>query len=111
MTADEKDLLLAYLADAGEIDPEGDVEAQFQDWYQVRQGVVSGETHYKAILEAARVRKRNFDRGYRLTGAALLTDRQVSATTILPEAATVKATPRGWPRAQSNAGAVHWRIS
>jgi hypothetical protein len=32
------------------------VEAQFTDWYQVREGVVSGEVHYKAILDAARVR-------------------------------------------------------
>ena len=28
--------------------------------------MVSGETHYKAILEAARVRKRSFERGTRL---------------------------------------------
>ena len=28
--------------------------------------MVSGEAHYKAILEAARVRKRAVDRGYRL---------------------------------------------
>ena len=27
---------------------------------------MSGETHYKAMLEAARVRKRSFDRGSRL---------------------------------------------
>ena len=52
MTNEEKDLLIAYLADAGEIDPDGDVEAQFLDWYQVREGVVPGETHYKAILDA-----------------------------------------------------------
>ena len=52
--------------DAGEIDPDGDVEAEFLDWCQVREGVVSGETHYKAILEAARVRKRSFDRGTKL---------------------------------------------
>ena len=56
MTNDEKDLIIAYLADAGELDPDGDVEAQFLDWYRVRRGVVSGETHYKAILDAARVR-------------------------------------------------------
>ena len=29
MTYEEKALLIAYLVDAGEIDPEGDVEAQF----------------------------------------------------------------------------------
>ena len=66
MTNDEKDLLIAYLVDAGEIDPDGDVEAEFLDWYRVREGVVSGEIHYKAILEAARVRKRSFERGTRL---------------------------------------------
>ena len=33
------------------------------DWHQVREGVVSGETHYKAILDAARVRKRSFEKG------------------------------------------------
>ena len=38
------------------LDPEGDVEVQFLDWYRVRRGVVSGEVHYKAILDAARVR-------------------------------------------------------
>ena len=37
------------------------------DWHQVREGVVSGETHYKAILDAARVRKRSFEKG-RKTG-------------------------------------------
>ena len=66
MTNDEKDLLIAYLVDAGEIDPDGDVEAEFLDWRRVREGVVSGEIHYKAILEAARVRKRSFERGTRL---------------------------------------------
>ena len=60
MTNEEKSLLIAYLVDAGEIDPDGDVEAHFQDWYRVREGVVSGETHYKAILEAARVRARSY---------------------------------------------------
>ena len=33
------------------------------DWYQVRKGQVSGETHYKAGLEDARVRNRSFDHG------------------------------------------------
>ena len=63
MTNEEKDLLISYLVDAGDIDPEGDVEAQFLDWYRIREGVVSGETHYKAILEAARDRKRSFEEG------------------------------------------------
>ena len=51
MTNEEKDLLIAYLVDAGELDPDGDVETQFLDWYQVREGQVSGETHCKTILE------------------------------------------------------------
>ena len=66
MTNEENDLLIAYLVDAGEIDPDGDVEAQFLEWYQVRDQMVSGEAHYKAILEAARVRKRSFERGTKL---------------------------------------------
>ena len=69
MTNEEKDLLIAYLVDAGEFDPEGDVEVQFQDWYQVRGSVVSGEVHYKAVLDSARTRKRSFERGYRLAAA------------------------------------------
>ena len=32
--------LIAYLVDFGEL-----------DWYQIREGTVSGETHYKAILK------------------------------------------------------------
>ena len=38
------------------LDPEGDVKAQFLEWRQVREGQVSGETHYKAVLDAAWVR-------------------------------------------------------
>ena len=53
MTNEEKSLLIAYLVDAGELDPDGDVEAQFIGWYQVREETVSGEAPYKAILEAA----------------------------------------------------------
>ena len=55
----------AYLIDVGELDPNGDLEAQFLDWYQVRQGQVSGEVHYKAVLEAARIRERAFEEGRR----------------------------------------------
>ena len=64
MTDEEKALLIEYLIDAGEIfaDLDIDVEDQFLEWYEVRQGVVSGETHYKAILDAARVRKRSLER-------------------------------------------------
>ena len=67
MTNEEKDLLITYLVDAGDIDPDGDVEAQFLEWYQVREQVVSGEAHYKAILDAARVRYRSYQEG-RLAG-------------------------------------------
>ena len=63
MTREEQELLTAYLVDAGDIDPEGDLEEQFQDWYQIREGSVSGETHYKAILDAARVRRRSYEEG------------------------------------------------
>ena len=64
MTDEEKALLIEYLVDAGEIFPDldVDVEDQFLDWYEVRQGVVSGESHYKAILQAARVRNRSLER-------------------------------------------------
>ena len=69
MTNEEKDLLIACLVVAGELDPDGDVEAQFLDWYQVREGTVSGETYYKAILEAARIRASSFEDG-RMAGLA-----------------------------------------
>ena len=65
MTKKEKDLLIAFLIDTGDIDPNGDVENQFLDWYQCREGQVSRETHYKAILDATRVRKRAFEEGRR----------------------------------------------
>ena len=32
MTNEEQELLIAYLIDAGDINPDGDVEAQFMDW-------------------------------------------------------------------------------
>ena len=67
MTNEEKGLLITYLVDAGEIDPDGDLGEQFQDWRQVREGAVSGETHYKALLDAARIRVRIFEEG-RLAG-------------------------------------------
>ena len=65
MTNEEKDLLIAYRVDAGDIDPECDVEAQFLEWYQVREQVVSGEVHYKALLQATRMRARSFEEGRR----------------------------------------------
>ena len=65
MTNEEKDLLIAYLVDAGELDQDGNLEKQFQDWYQARGGQVSGEVHYKAIFDAARVRVRSFEEGLR----------------------------------------------
>ena len=40
MTNEEKELLIAYLIDAGELDPSGDLEDQFMDWYRVREGMV-----------------------------------------------------------------------
>ncbi len=67
MTNEEKKLLVAYLIDAGDIDPDGDVAVQFMDWYQVREDMVPGETHYKAILEAARVRARSYTDGATVT--------------------------------------------
>ena len=65
MTNEEKDLLIAYLVDVAEIDPDGDIEEQFLEWCQVRGETVSGEIHYKAVLDAARVRKRSYDEGRR----------------------------------------------
>ena len=65
MTNEEKDLLIAYLGNAGELDPAGDAEAQFMDWYRCREETVSGETHHKAVLEAARIRQRSFEEGRR----------------------------------------------
>ena len=94
MTNEEKDLLIAYLVDAGDIDPGGDVEAQFLEWCQVREQVVSGEVHYKAILDAARVRQRSFDRGTRLADVVrqiCLATAGGCVTTTHPAAAT----PRG----------------
>ena len=44
-------------------------KAQFLEWRQVRDQVVSGEVHYQAILEAARVRQRSCQRGYRTGGS------------------------------------------
>ena len=32
MTNEEQELLIAYLVDAGEIDPDGDLKDQFMDW-------------------------------------------------------------------------------
>ena len=65
MTPEEQELLIAYLVDASEIDPDANLELQFLDWYQVREGTVSGEIHYKAVLDAARVRARAFEEGRR----------------------------------------------
>ena len=61
MTNEEKELLVAYLIDAGEIDGDSvDIEDQFLDWYHAREQTVSGESYYKALLEAGRIRKRAF---------------------------------------------------
>ena len=108
MTNEEQDLLIAYLVDAGEIFPDLDVdmEDQFLDWYQVRQGVVSGEAHYKAILEAARVPA--LSAGSQGASPRCPTAR-ASATTALPAVATPKGTPPAWPRATPNTGTTHWK--
>ena len=53
MTQAEQALLIAYLVDAGELDPEGDLEEQFLDWHRVREETVSGETHYKVVTRAS----------------------------------------------------------
>ena len=64
MTNEEQELLIDYMVDAGELGPDGDLKAEFLDWYKVRGQTVSGEVHYKAALDAAldaaRVRKRAF---------------------------------------------------
>ena len=65
MTQAEQALLIDYLVDAGELDPEGDLEEQFLDWRQVREETVSGETHYKVVLDAARIKARSFEEGRR----------------------------------------------
>ena len=90
MTNEGKDLLIDYLVDAGELDPEGDVEAQFLDWYLVREGQVSGEVHYKAILDAAWVRKRSIEEGRR-AGLA-----EVAAKLRWDELATVPGFTASW---------------
>ena len=59
MTQAEQALLIAYLVDAGELDPEGDLEEQFLGWRQVSEETVSGETHYKVVLDAARIKARS----------------------------------------------------
>ena len=35
------------------LEPEGDVKAQFLEWYQVREGQVSGDTHYGEANEVS----------------------------------------------------------
>ena len=109
MTNEEKDLLVAYLVDAGEIDTDGDVEQQFLDWYQVRDQVASGEAHYKAILEAARGKaawpRAGGGRGFSLTVRAP----GRLPTTALPAVATPKGTLPAWPRATPNAATIPWK--
>ena len=94
MTNEEKTLLISYLVDAGEMDPAGDVEAQFLDWYQVREGQVSGETHYKAILDAARVSKRSFEEG-----------RKDGRTALAAPSAR-----RGWDQQETASGLHHFIV-
>ena len=65
------------------LDPEGDVKAQFLEWRQVREGVVSGDVHYKAVLDAARIKAR---RGVSRKDAGL-----------------------AWPRARRSWAGTSWR--
>ena len=68
MTNEEKDLLIAYLVDTGDIDPDGDVEAQFLEWYQVRDQVVR-RGPLQGRPRGCRVRERSYPRGYRTGGS------------------------------------------
>ena len=111
MTNEEQDLLIAYLVDAGEIFPDlvDAGETQFLDWYEIRQGVISGEAHYKAILDAARVRKRSLERGLEGMPLPHRPTARASATTALRAAATPKGTLPAWPRVTRNTGTTHWK--
>ena len=43
MTNEEKTLLIAYLIDAGEQDPDGDLKAEFLGWRQAQPGAGRGD--------------------------------------------------------------------
>ena len=117
MTNEDKDLRISYMVYAWAIDHEDGVEDQFLDWYQCREDVVPGETHYKAILDVARVRSRSYQRGYRSAGDVgrlevnpKLGDRPASAksspTTATPAAVTPRGTPSVGPRPRTSIAAT-----
>ena len=61
MTAEEHALLLEYLVELGQLDPETTPAEQafdFEVWYSQRHGQVSGEVYYKHILDGAKAWKR-----------------------------------------------------
>ena len=98
------------------------MEAQFLEWRQVREQVVSGEVHYKVILEAARIRKLAFSRGYRLSGVAQRHEgphptyspsarNKESATMTLHAVATPRDTLPAWPRPRPSTTAPTRRTS
>ena len=69
MTAEEQELLQEYLVELGQIDPEGTLAERafdFEVWYALRHGQVSGEIYYKHILDGAKAWKRAEKAGHQL---------------------------------------------
>ena len=61
MTAEEQAVLMEYLVEIGEVDPEGTAAEQafdFEVWYAQRHGQVTGEIHYSHILAGAKAWRR-----------------------------------------------------
>ena len=61
MTSEEQALLMEYLVELGQIDPETATNEQafdFEVWYAQRQGQVSGEIYYQHILAGAKAWQR-----------------------------------------------------
>ena len=57
MTAEEQALLMEYLVEIGQVDPEGTAVEQafdFEVWYAQRRGQVNGEIYYSHILAGAK---------------------------------------------------------
>ena len=57
MTAEEQALLMEYLVELGQIDPEMTTTEQtfdFEVWYAQRHGQVSGELYYQHVLAGAK---------------------------------------------------------
>ena len=111
MTDGEKALLIEYLVDAGEIFPDldVDVEAQFLEWHEVRQGVVPGETHYKAIRKPPGCGSGASSRAGSKGCLPHPPTARASATTTLRAVATPRGTLPAWPRATPNAGTTRWK--